>query len=261
MAERLRAALHAAVRRRRRRRSTSRPASASRCRRGTAPTPRTCCRNADIAMYAAKALKGGAVVFEPRGRTPPRRAAHRARRPAPRAGPATSWSCTTSRSTRSDGERIEGVEALLRWQHPTRGLVPPGEFIPVAEGTGLILRLTERVLGISLAQQRVWLRRRPRACRSRSTSRPAACSTPACPDLVARLLAEHRRARPPAAARGHRERRHGRRRPLHGGPPAAARPRRHACRSTTSAPATARWPTCAACRSTSSRSTARSCWA
>jgi EAL domain-containing protein (putative c-di-GMP-specific phosphodiesterase class I) len=56
-----------------------------------------------------------------------------------------------------DGGQIEGLEALLRWRHPERGLIPPAEFIPVAEGAGIILRLTERVLGLALAQLRGWL--------------------------------------------------------------------------------------------------------
>lgn len=52
---------------------------------------------------------------------------------------------------------LVGVEALLRWHHPTRGLVPPGEFIPVAESTGLIHPLTARVLDAALRQVRSWL--------------------------------------------------------------------------------------------------------
>jgi diguanylate cyclase (GGDEF)-like protein len=51
----------------------------------------------------------------------------------------------------------QGVEALVRWQHPTLGLLPPGEFIPVAEHTGLIKPLTTWVLTTALSQCRKWL--------------------------------------------------------------------------------------------------------
>jgi diguanylate cyclase (GGDEF)-like protein len=50
-----------------------------------------------------------------------------------------------------------GVEALVRWEHPERGLVGPLEFIPVAEDNGLIKPLTKWVLGNALAQCRSWL--------------------------------------------------------------------------------------------------------
>jgi diguanylate cyclase (GGDEF)-like protein len=51
---------------------------------------------------------------------------------------------------------ITSVEALVRWMHPRRGLVPPDEFIPLAERTGLIKRLTRTVLTEAVRQSRAW---------------------------------------------------------------------------------------------------------
>ncbi|MGD0723476.1 MAG: EAL domain-containing protein [Roseiarcus sp.] len=48
---------------------------------------------------------------------------------------------------RLPARRLAGFEALLRWRHPTRGLVPPGDFIPVAEASGIIAAVTDWCLG------------------------------------------------------------------------------------------------------------------
>ncbi|GAA4975381.1 EAL domain-containing protein [Kineococcus glutinatus] len=57
------------------------------------------------------------------------------------------------------GLGVRGVEALVRWQHPTRGLLAPGAFLPEAERTPVIVALTDWVLGEALRQAAAWLRR------------------------------------------------------------------------------------------------------
>jgi len=148
-------------------------------------------RNADIAMYAAKELKAGAVVFEADQHvTAPWRLTVLGDLRRALEGTAELFLNYQPKYT-LDGERIEGVEALLRWQHPTEGLIPPGDFIPVAEGTGIILRLTERVLNMALAQMRRWL-----DCGHAvpvAVNLSTRCLLDAgLPELVERLLAQYR---------------------------------------------------------------------
>jgi c-di-GMP-specific phosphodiesterase len=57
--------------------------------------------------------------------------------------------------------RWSGVEALVRWRHPTRGLLSPDEFIPLAEETGLIVSLGQRIIDLVIEQAKAWWARLP----------------------------------------------------------------------------------------------------
>ncbi|MGW4946906.1 putative bifunctional diguanylate cyclase/phosphodiesterase [Actinoplanes sp. NPDC004185] len=114
-------------------------------------------RNADIARYAAKEAKTGAVLHSPDMHT----------------GDASRLQLLGDLRRALDAtDQLElhyqpkinlasgaicGVEALLRWHHPVRGAVSPAEFIPIAETTGLINRLTVSVLRHAIRQGRDWL--------------------------------------------------------------------------------------------------------
>ena len=114
-------------------------------------------RDADAAMYAAKASGGGARLFEDELRRSivDRVALGRELRDALARG-----QLTLAYQPVVDLRRgvVTHVEALARWNHPQRGQVPPGVFIPIAEASGLMPGLGRWVLHTACAQAAAWSR-------------------------------------------------------------------------------------------------------
>jgi diguanylate cyclase (GGDEF)-like protein len=115
-------------------------------------------QRADVAMYLAKNSHANLVVYHDdlNFNTPARLSLLGELRMAiPRGQLVLHYQ---PKAVLSTGE-AQGVEALIRWQHPTLGLVPPDQFIPMAEHTGLIKALTSWVLNTALCQLRDWRER------------------------------------------------------------------------------------------------------
>jgi diguanylate cyclase (GGDEF)-like protein len=114
-------------------------------------------QHADIAMYVAKETHAGFVLFDPSlDQHNPRKLAllGELRRAIEHDQLVLHYQPKVDAHT----GQVLGVEALVRWQHPEHGLIPPGEFIPLAEHTGLIGPLTHYVLDAALHQCRDWRR-------------------------------------------------------------------------------------------------------
>ncbi|MGH2402426.1 MAG: putative bifunctional diguanylate cyclase/phosphodiesterase, partial [Candidatus Limnocylindria bacterium] len=113
-------------------------------------------RNADVAMYMAKANgKSGFAIFDP-GMHAAIRARHELGAELQHAVDLGQLRLVYQPIVSLDSGRISGLEALVRWQHPERGLVAPGEFIEIAEENGSILPIGRWVLREACERAVAW---------------------------------------------------------------------------------------------------------
>lgn len=112
-------------------------------------------RDADIAMYYAKENQENYVIFDQKMHV----------RAVTRLQLETDLRFAIERNEfelyyqpiiKLDSATLDGFEALVRWNHPQRGLVPPNEFIPIAENTGLIIPMTVQILHSACTQIVEW---------------------------------------------------------------------------------------------------------
>ena len=235
-------------------RSRLRPASASPSRRRTARDGETLLRNADLALYRAKEAGRGTYAFFEESLNQRAQQRHQLETDLRLALERDEFELYYQPLFDLEHNRICSFEALLRWNHPTRGMISPADFIPIAEDTGLIVPIGAWVIREACAQAAGLARACPRrGQRLAGAVSPRRASTrPSC-------------ARSPTAA----SRRTGSRSRSPNRSSSKAAKRRSGCstrcarsasasRSTISAPAIRRSAICRASRSTSSRSTAAS---
>lgn len=116
----------------------------------------TLLRHADLALYRAKSEgRGQLSYFEPdmNERVDARRGLENAMREALAA---RQFELAYQPRYAIDAQRLMGVEALLRWNHPQRGAISPGEFVPLAEETGLIVPIGRLVLERACRDALAW---------------------------------------------------------------------------------------------------------
>jgi diguanylate cyclase (GGDEF)-like protein len=118
-------------------------------------------RHADAAMYRAKGNGGGVAVYDAAAdaETPDRMQLFADLRALLDSGdPGGQLRLYYQPQVRLSDAVVTAAEALVRWEHPARGLLPPATFLPVAESRGLEIRLTDHLLGLAVRQAAGWWR-------------------------------------------------------------------------------------------------------
>jgi diguanylate cyclase (GGDEF)-like protein len=118
--------------------------------------PDTLMKNADMALYRAKSEGRGRFAFFEPGMEQHVAERQRIERELHDAMATGSLDLYYQPIIKVASRRVIGFEALMRWQHPTRGLVPPAEFIPIAEENGFIVALGEWALNKACLEAARW---------------------------------------------------------------------------------------------------------
>jgi diguanylate cyclase (GGDEF)-like protein/PAS domain S-box-containing protein len=153
--------------------------------------PGTLCRNADIAMYQAKHAGKNRLQFFARHMQADAIARINMEGELRTAIERHEFELYYQPIVSMANARIVGAEALIRWNHPVRGLVPPGDFIPLAEDSGLIVPIGEWVLREAARQLGEWQARGLSALRLSINVSSLQLREMGLPLLVLALLREH----------------------------------------------------------------------